>query len=551
MPSGKYNRSIDAEAGRPKIKRKQTRKSKKYISSTEESASDTEPEIKVVKKKLVKKAFTEDARRQVFEEDSDDHEEEEETPKGKGKTTRSHLSGQQAAATETGSVVAAYTALFTAFDVFGIIHPRQMEFSTYGVSFFGLFNLIYGMERCLYQNTRVNAILAEYFSLPARIYYAYMGLYQLLRAKVAAGIALPAMQRRIFRRLETELPLESCVIAGPLVPWFQSLGCYKPSDDYYGMIRPSVPGPAAGSTTLTHQTGNMYFFPPIPNMIAFMRALYSIPNSGNARNYMSEGGYLIPVNNDGNGTAVPYLGTNWEVEPTTAAHRNHAEIFSRPGLSLALPESTAELTSARKLALRRMAFPTVDATTNIGDLESYLFFGHGQSIEWLKRCREHANAQAMFFSSPANLSQISPTTDADPTVVCHPRARNAAPAVLNPYEQEDSGYCCRPIASDSLSANISETELKRATLNQILLPTIGAGHNATFPANFTNGLSTTISGPWYLSTDGETTTADDPRKRYRISTSGHNEVNEPMRTIIRQHLYKPNGTHAEPVIIVA
>jgi hypothetical protein len=541
-------RDYDAESGVRRVSRKE--KKKVIVPDTESEPSDSEPEIQVARKKIVKKSFKEDARRKTYVEPSSDEEEEADAPVRRTKTTKQSGTANTDSATTSGSSVAPWISFFTAFDVFGISVPRHLTHSSFIPSAFMLFNILYGMEVSLNGNSRINNYDNSYFSLGPRIYYGFLYYYQILRARFAAGIPLDAIERRCLRKLETVIPLESCPVAGPLIPYFQTLGAYNPSDNMYGWIVPQFHTFVAGDNHSNWTRADSYGSPPVGHMVGYFASLAAITTTAQGQTFSNPQGFIIPVARPTPAAAVawPVTNQNWETDGTTAMHASIQALFSRPGLNFALPEMASKLLTRSNVdQWKRLALPNVVHTTPKADLEQMLLLTF--NTDWIKSMRDMAIAQAKFFKGSVNLSQISPTTTAAVTTLGELIQPAAAPNALVPMSQVFNGYDDLNAGFYAISGSLSDEEFKIGSMMSLI-----RGHDAasffTPPAGWANAPTGHVTGPYfrYQAVGGAYT--GQLRNRWRKVTASEENINFDLRTLVRMNMYSAMGEEPEPVRIM-
>lgn len=541
--SSSKTRDYDRESGMSRTRPRVRKDKKEVVEYSVSEDSSSEEEVRVARKAIVRKDFKGDGRRKKYARPSDSESDEVEDSARPQPTSKQTGSANKDAAKDAGTTVAPQFALVSAFDAFGIAQPRHLDLSSFTVNFFMLFHLLNAMQLALRGNTRINNYCSEYFSLGTRIYYAYIGFYQVLRAKIAAGISLDAVERRVYRKLEATLPLESVTIAGPLVGWFQNLGAYHPSDRTLSWVHPELPSFVPGETATAQADSPAFYIPPVPAMIAFLNKLSSAGSQ--IRRYVNDAGFIIPVSRDATGAAQNFLGHPWTPD-ATPLHVQLNKLFCRPGLSYALPETIDYLTTARSTYWNRYNLPHVDETQPTDNLERFLFTTG--SMEWLRRLRDMAYAESRFFKGSANLSQISPTTASNVTVIGEMESPDECPPIIKPLTKEWCGYTRVPMSFQALSGSVDDTEFKLGGIYQAII-TMGEQPLRLFPFNW-SGKTQILVGPYFRDHITNAGYTGNLRDRWRKETFSYEDISADLTSLVSQHLYEPMGSDPEPVRIV-
>lgn len=503
-----------------------------------------DPETELARLSIVEKPYMDDKQRPIFDKTETSQTRTQEVTKHlEPRTNRDTEQNQKSAKTAHFKVAPQY-ALLTAFDIFGIARPTLKVLNEFVPSTFELFNLLHGMHSALVGNNKIQNYFVDYFTLASRIYYGYMAVYQILRCRLASGRPLAPIHRRVFKKLETTLPLESCPIASPLLGWFQNLGAHHLSDACYDWIVPVLPD-ITPATPLAAPTGDMFHFPPLPAMIAFFRTL---ANAGeNAPSFQNEQGYIIPVNAQ---AADPqqFLGQVWTVNPAVNFPLALTSTFARPGLSFPLAESADYMSRTRRTYWKRLNLPDINADTPTASWETFLMMEGNANLDWLRSIRNYAIAESRFFKGSANLAQISPVSGLNVTVIGQSFHAAAAPAALRPYETAYSGYDQVPTSYHALSSLIEDVEFRfGGTHRLIICPTAETTFQvpATFPVP-----TQTLTGPFFRDPDANEAFLGPLRNRWHLETSTAKEMFSDVRALILAHLYEPKGVDPESIRLV-
>jgi hypothetical protein len=544
MSSGRP-RNYDRESGMDRVK---PRKSKKvtYVSESEEDfSSEEEVPVRIAKKKILKKDFKEDARRPRARRPSPPSSEDEDEVVGNAPTTKQSGTADTSSAATAGTPVAPHMVLLSVMDKVGFVRPVHHALNTFTVNCSVMFTLLHGLQMSMSGNTRINNYFGEFLSLGTRIYYAYLVYYQILRAKLAANVPLDAIERRVYRKLETTLPLESCPVAGPLVGWFQSLGAYKPDDKVYNWAYP-VTQTFNATHTLFNYESDAYFYPPIPAMVAMFNTLARIPS--NYAQYCNQSGYIVPVRNVNNAAAT-WLGQTWQLDQATASGIAIICNFNRPGLSLPLPEQVSYLNASRITAWRRIGVPQVNQSQSTANLEYYLLCDGVNNLNWLRTFRNWANAEARFAKGSVNLSQISPQTGAH--VLCLTEYTNPDTAPTDHTEPWTTGsddfHRDLSFTTRTTSASVDDAAISRAHTYRIVSEVTGVGNR--LPSLYSS-YQGEVEGPLYRYEAANGTYTGNLRNRWKHEATPEVGFDSDLSDIINIHLYSPMGEDAEPVRVI-
>jgi hypothetical protein len=531
----KKHRDYDKESGMSRTRF--TRKPD--TESDSESSSEEDRNVKVAKREIMHKEYKEDARRPKPTRVAKSKPDEDDKP-GTTVSTEQTGSADKQAAKEAGLPVAPHFTLLSVMDKVGVIKPVHHSLNTYTVNTSVMFTLLHGFQSSLSGNTRISNYFGEYFSLGSRIYYAYLMYYQILRAQQAANVPLDAISRRVLRKLETTLPIETCPVAGPLVGWFQSLGAYKSDDHTYSWTYP-IHQTFIAAHTLFDCGNDAYFYPNIPLMVALFNTLARIPN--HAADYQNNSGYIVPVRNVAN-AAVNWLGQQWELDQATVSTLPLLSNFSRPGLSYALPEQSNYMNGSRIAAWKRINVPNITQAVVTDNFENYLLCSGNDNLNWLRTFRNWAHAEAKFAKGSVNLSQISPTCG--PNVLCLTVYENPANRPVQ-FSEPWISYCNdyynnKGFTTQTVSSSVDKISITHAHTYRHIIEISGTGNR--LPLALANATSIVV-GPLYRLEAPNGTYTGGLRNRWKLEATPEEGFDSDLCDIINMHIYSPMGEEPE------
>nr|UNI73938.1 MAG: coat protein [brine shrimp partitivirus 2]UNI73940.1 MAG: coat protein [brine shrimp partitivirus 2] len=529
-------RDYDLESGMDRVRKPSTKKVTQVVESEEDFTSDEDSAIATAKKKILHKDYKEDARRQRFRQPSPPSSDNEDENLGTALTTKQTGTAAKTAAKSANTEVAPYLVLYNIMDKHGETIPVHHTLNTFTVNFHVLFELHNALQVSTVRNSKLRKHYGDFFALGTRIYYAYLGYYQILRATIAANVSLSAVERRTFRKLESTLPLESCPVAGPMVPWFQALGSYKPEDKTYNWVYPVVQDFTAGHTLFTY-ANNAYFYPNIPLMVALFDSISRIPSR--FRTYHNQADRIIPIQNANNAT-VAWLGENWTLDNATPSDNGILDNFGRPGLSFPLPEHISYLNSERVSEWKRIGVPHVVQTTPTHDLEHFLLCSGDNQLNWLRTFRNWANAEAKFARGSANLSQISPTCGPHVTsLVEYEDPPNRPQAFTEPWLADSNNYHRNlGFFTKAFSASVDRSSIQNNHIFRIVIEPAGVGNR--LPAALAN-MTGTVTGPVYRKAVPNGQYTGEFLDRWKRVIHPETDDDADLADIVNVSLYSPLG----------
>jgi len=272
--------------------------------------------------------------------------------------------------------------------------------STYIPSFYLFFFALNSAHRVVHENTYLRYLAPNYITVASNLYYGFLGIIQILRAKTVAG-NITRGESQALRRFEREFPFESLPIMSPLILFFQNLGAVKLPDPMYTWITPTLPitlgtGPNTDGI-FTNDTNVM-----LPNIPALIRFLYEIGTS-NTVDQITQGNYIVPSSRAaGNNN---FFGIN--LGPNQQGQANFQRLVYSAGF-LAPPELPSQIDVKVLQRISRWDLPQLTTATDLSTLAGFL--QTDGNMEWFKNLIIIASAEAKFFHSSTNFSVISPTT---------------------------------------------------------------------------------------------------------------------------------------------
>jgi hypothetical protein len=273
--------------------------------------------------------------------------------------------------------------------------------SSYVPSFYMFFFALNDAHLIVHDNTYLKYLSPNYISVASTLYYAFIAIIQVLRAKTAAGI-ITRQESQALRRFEREFPFESLPIMSPLIMFFQNLGAIKLSDPMYSWICPTIPevlGTNANENGIFSRSQDIC----LPNVPALIRFLFEIGTAATPADVTLPDGRLAPAS--AVAANANFFGINLAPgQQNTPA--NQRLIYSAGWLTP--PEISTSVTQAMLRRVSRWSLPTL---TSANDLRSIgQFLQTDGNMEWFKNLINICVEEAKFFKGSTNLAAVSPTS---------------------------------------------------------------------------------------------------------------------------------------------
>lgn len=317
------------------------------------------------------------------------------------------------------------------------------EKSSYVPSLIAYFQALFDMEENLHLNEELKYVARAYFSLPSRLYYAFIAIYTIYRSKEVAGTLTKAEGSwiRSFRRI---YPEDSLPIAAPLIPFLQNLAAHKPDDAQFAFVYPTIPVTgtykatpvenASGRTNL--EVHSSHFLIPSIAMLGDLLKIFCTLQSITDANF-DDAGNFVPFNPT---TGGEFAGIHFP--PIGNGYTNSfAKFLLNPALSRPLPEDKLRLREIHPYWKRSRAkgFPSPAANNGFEPTSPDDFMFSTNNLEWFGECRNMAIKQVSFFANSNNLSSISPLGDQATVVQVHLKLPEATQGLLTlcPYWYPD------------------------------------------------------------------------------------------------------------------
>lgn len=305
-----------------------------------------------------------------------------------------------------------YSKIWTSVDDLQIPATQFDEKSSFVPNSFKLFEMLSHMDKMIYGNDNLYFIKTDYLSMPIRIYYGILFLLQIVRVKIEAGTD-ETSESRWYRALTRTYKLESLPVAGPLIPFFESLAMHEPADKQYPLVYPTLPAKAIYSTAITSRRTDVtidptyHMLPAIPIMLDILKR-FCLKTTIEAGDYDDRGNYVpFQLANGGSLGGINFEAQTGE-EPLSAAK---AQIFYNPGLAYGFPEELAKLSDQhhkwRQSIARRIPTPSTTEAYNPVTMAELTMMT--KEKEWFEVMITAAATHATFFNHETNLSTISTT----------------------------------------------------------------------------------------------------------------------------------------------
>lgn len=272
--------------------------------------------------------------------------------------------------------------------------------STYIPSFYQFFFALQAAHNLISENTYLRYLAPGYLTIASRLYYGYLGIIQILRAKNEVG-NITKVESQCLRRFERTFPFESLPIMSPLIMFFQNLGAVKMTDPYYSWITPTLPdkiGTGVNEKGIFAVSENIM----LPNVPALIRFLFELGNAPNMDAVTSDDQELIPTSFKSENTdffGIPSNGTR----ATDADYQRL--VFSGGWLGPTEIPSNLDISTFKRI--KRWGLPNLTLATDLSTVVNFL--QTDGDVEWFKNLIWITTEEAKFFDGSTNLSNI-PTT---------------------------------------------------------------------------------------------------------------------------------------------
>lgn len=265
----------------------------------------------------------------------------------------------------------------------------------------GMNQVLNAMHTVLDGNERLRWIAPKYLSMAVTLYYSVLWYVQILRAQTAAKTIkkADASWLRGFFRSYSE---ESLIVAGPLVPIFETLVGVLLENPYNDWIVPTLPDNLAGSEAGASIQTFHDLIPNVPCVFDLLQTYCSLQVI-NGNNF--EDGEFVKFKFANGGTIGGFT--------VAQAPGNTHWTYAFPGIDNSFPESQARLVEMHRAWARK----TIARENGIRDNTPLKTIGQWLRMEndylWFGDCLETAVLQSKFFSNGMNLSKIQTTGGLD------------------------------------------------------------------------------------------------------------------------------------------
>jgi len=338
--------------------------------------------------------------------------------------------------------------------IWGHVSTRTIPRVTYSAtnkwlpSSIGMMQIINGMHSVLDGNEYLRRIAPNYLSMSVTLYYAVLWYVQILRAQTAAKTIgkNDSSWLRGFLRTYGE---ESLVIAGPLVPLFNSITSVLTENVYNDWIVPSLPDNLAKAESGATLSPHHDLIPNVPALFDLLHTFCNLNTIGN-NNFENNEFVKFPITSGGT------IG-GFTVAPTPG---NSRWVLSNPGLDNTFPETMSKYIEVHRAWSRTKirAEPAITDQTSLKSIGEWLRMS--TSYTWFADCQKMATLQASRFLHPANLSQISTTGRLDVLIQCEYFAPRKADGTIGTIDLPDKWY---PQRFSSLLASFKTREVETTT----------------------------------------------------------------------------------------
>jgi len=273
--------------------------------------------------------------------------------------------------------------------------------SNYVPSFYMFFFALNDAHLIVHENTYLKWISPNYISVASSLYYAFISIIQVLRAKTAAGI-ITRQESQALRRFEREFPFESLPVMSPLIMFFQNLGAVKLADPMYSWVCPTIPeilGTDANQNGIFARSNDIC----LPNVPALIRFLYEIGTAADPADVILPDGRLAPA------SAVAQNNNFFGINLAPGQQNNpiNQRLLYSAGW-LTPPEIDIAITPVMLRRISRWGLPNLGSTSDLRSIGQFL--QTDGNMEWFKNLLNICDAEAKFFKGSTNLASISPTS---------------------------------------------------------------------------------------------------------------------------------------------
>lgn len=394
--------------------------------------------------------------------------------------------------------------------------------STYVPSFYMYFFALNSAHQIVHENTYLKYISPQYITIASTLYYAILGYFQILRAKVVAGI-ITRPESQSLRRFEREFPFESLPIMSPLIMFFQNLGAVKLADPMYSWICPTIPetiGTNANETGIFSRSADIM----LPNVPALIRFLHEIGTANDIPAITNQEHKLAPASAVAGNTN--FFGIN------LAAGQHNTAVNQRLSYSagwLEPPEipDTLDIKLIRRIG--RWNLPNLSSATDLRSIGQFL--QTDGNMEWFKNLINQCVDEAKFFKGSTNFAAINPTSGLSSLVEVKYSNPTAPTAKDQIYPFLDTNF-----SSDIWKFEISSTrgestadELRIGATTQFLIKSF----NSLTPTNH-QCPEPTLTGPYFgVPAEGRQVLQQESDRTRSPRTA--------FEQIIRENLYDETG----------
>nr|ABX79673.1 putative coat protein [Raphanus sativus cryptic virus 1] len=294
-----------------------------------------------------------------------------------------------------------------------MIHPvkdQYPEVSTFTPNFSTSYQYLNLMDQSMISTKRWTDNCLGWAPPYSQIYIGILGYIQTMRAMNAAGLLEPNSEiSRLLGNFMKVFPLKSLWIPGPLVSFFKSIACFKPSaSEKHGMVSPTLPTRPGWSRNrryriVTDASSHL------PNINIFISRLRSICAAA-SRNGATEDSFLRDI--DG----PQYLATLF-AQPCSHTANEIANLIS-PGSNLSYSGDLRlwKLASARLSFVGPLALLD-SAVTDVSDNWT-AFLGFSERSDWFGSINAMMVKYCQFWKGSTTLYECSPASSAAGSVRC-------------------------------------------------------------------------------------------------------------------------------------
>jgi hypothetical protein len=266
------------------------------------------------------------------------------------------------------------------------------EVSTFVPNSAMLYYVLHEMDLSLLGNRQWSSKLPRWTPLHDRVYYGILFYIQTLRCMKEAGKISTDLRQFLFS-FEQNYPLESLVIAGPLIPFFKALTVCSPPYPEYGLVTPVIPN-SPGAVVNNHQSLPSAVKVLLPNLVGLFRGVANMRRPLLANNVPINWNHNL-ANPTGNAVAIAH----------TAPNQQSRDCLVTPGTM-----TDIGFNNRQKVAYQGetsiVRFPSVPANAVLNDWPSY--FGLSDDPSWFSELIGQMIAHASFFKGTSTLGNMSP-----------------------------------------------------------------------------------------------------------------------------------------------